>query len=59
MCSSYKIPISIQQWLCLNVLPTGSEEKGVLGVGSIPVTILLVKIRKLPHYNGINNDIVG
>ena len=23
-----------------NVLPTGSEERGVLGVGSIPVTIL-------------------
>ena len=24
----------------LNLLPTGSEDRGVLGIGSIPVTIL-------------------
>ena len=42
----------------LALLPTGSEEKGALGVGSIPVAILLTRYELL-HYNCINIEIVG
>ena len=42
------------------LLPTGSEERGVLGFGSIPVAILTsCQNMKLLHYNCKNINIVG
>ena len=42
------------------LLPTGSEEREVLWVGSIPVAILPpCHNMKLNHYNCINMNIVG
>ena len=40
------------------LLPTGSEERGVLGVGSIPLA-RLPSCQKLLHYICINMNIVG
>ena len=43
-----------------HLLPTGSEERGVLGVGSILVAILPSSLNMEPnHYNCINMNIVG
>ena len=42
------------------LLPTGSEEREVLGVGSIPVAILpSCQYIKLLHHNCIDINIVG
>ena len=41
-----------------HLLPTGSEERRVLGVGRIPVAIL-PSVCKLLHYNCIHMNIVG
>ena len=47
-------------WRSLPLLPTGSEEKEVLGVGSIPVAILpSCQYIKMLHHNCIDMDIVG
>ena len=40
-----------------DLLPTGSEERGVLGVRSIPVVIL--PSCQLWHYSCINMDMIG
>ena len=40
------------------LLPNESKERRVLGVGSIPVAIL-VKIQRLWHYSRINMNIIG
>ena len=43
-----------------NLLPTGSEEKEVLGVGSIPVAILpSCQYVEMLHYKFIDMNIVG
>ena len=31
----------ITTWISSGLLPTGSEERGVLGLGSVPVAVLL------------------
>ena len=42
------------------LLPTGSEEKGVLGVGSIPVVILpSCQHMKIMHHNCIDMNKIG
>ena len=42
------------------LLPTGSEERGVLGVGSIPVAILpSCQYMKILHFNYPDMNIVG
>ena len=42
------------------LLPTGSEEREVLGVGSIPVAILRsCQYMKILHYNCTDVNIVG
>ena len=42
------------------LLPTGSEEREVLGVGSIPVAILPSgQYMKMLHHNCIDMNIVG
>ena len=38
--SPYSVNLSKLRWKLNYLLPTGSEERGVLGVGSIPVAIL-------------------
>ena len=44
----------------VNLLPTGSEERRVLGVGSIPVTILpSCQYMKILYYNCTDKNIVG
>ena len=44
----------------LYLLPTGSEEREILWVGSIPVAILIsCQDMKILHYNCIHMNIVG
>ena len=44
----------------LNLLPAGSEEREVLGVGSIPVAILpSCRYIQILHYNCTDMNIVG
>ena len=46
--------------LMRHLLPTGSEERGVLGFGSIPVVILpSCQSMKMLHHNCIDMNIVG
>ena len=46
--------------MSLALLPTGSEEREVLGVGSIPVAILpFCQDMKILHYNYTDINIVG
>ena len=46
--------------VCVYLLPTGSEKKGVLGIGSIPVAILpSCQHMKIMHHNCVAMNKVG
>ena len=57
--TTYRISFDVLSQI-LYLLPTGSEERGVFGVGSIPVALLpSCQDMKLLHCHSINMNIVG
>ena len=44
------LSLFVYEFRSLSLLPTGCEERGVIGVGSIPVAVLPSRLSKYENY---------